>query len=69
VPQRRKLYSFWIDPEHAAALKQRKEQQGITESDQIRQAIAVWLTSPGDRKMSKTRKKTAPRRAPTRRRA
>ena len=42
-PRNRKLYSFWIDPPHAAALKEVKERDGIPESEQIRRAIAMWL--------------------------
>jgi hypothetical protein len=64
TPRRRKLYSFWIDPEQASGLKAVKERDGVPESEQIRRAIDAWLeekNTPGA--------KTAPRRAGTRRRA
>jgi hypothetical protein len=62
-PRRRKLYSFWIDPEQAASLKAVKAAEGIPESEQIRRAIDAWL------KEKVEEGKTAPRRALTRRRA
>ena len=62
-PRRRKLYSFWIDPEQAAGLKTVKERDGVPESEQIRRAIDAWL------KEKDVEGKTAPRRAGTRRRA
>ena len=43
TPRRRKLYSFWIDPDQAAALKVVKERDGVPESEQIRRAIDTWL--------------------------
>ena len=63
MPRRRKLYSFWIDPEQAVGLKAVKERDGVPESEQIRRAIDVWL------KKKHVAIKTAPRRARTRRRA
>jgi hypothetical protein len=44
---RRKLYSFWIEPELAAGLKQIKERDGVPESEQIRRVIEKWLRSKG----------------------
>jgi len=64
TPRRRKLYSFWIEPEQAQALKAVKARDGVPESEQIRRAIDVWLK---EKDVSET--KTAPRRAVTRRRA
>jgi hypothetical protein len=64
-PGGRRLYSFWIDLEQAAALKQLKERDGVPESEQIRRAIHSWLKQ----KSVRTVVKTAPRRAQTRRRA
>lgn len=43
VTPKRKLYSFWIDPETAARLKRLKARVGISEADQIRSAIQTWL--------------------------
>jgi len=63
TPRRRKLYSFWIDPEQATALKAAKERVGVPESEQIRRAIDAWF------KKNDVSEKTAPRRARTRRRA
>jgi hypothetical protein len=40
---RRKLYSFWIDPDIADRLKRLKKRTGQNESDQIRGAIEAWL--------------------------
>jgi hypothetical protein len=60
---RRRLYSFWIDPPHAEALKKIKERDGVSESEQIRRAIEAWL------KNKNAEPKTALRRALTRRKA
>ena len=62
TPHRRKLYSFWINPEQAAALKAVKERDGVPESEQIRRAIDAWLTA------KRVKRKTTPRRAVKRRR-
>lgn len=61
TPRRRKLYSFWIDPEQAAALKAVKDRDGVPESEQIRRAIDAWL------KAKSISRKAAPGRAQTRR--
>jgi len=47
MTRRRKLYSFWIDPDQAVALKRVKARDGIPESEQIRRAIDAWLASKG----------------------
>jgi predicted DNA-binding protein len=62
--ERRKLYSFWIDPEVAERLKRLKVRTGQSESDQIRSAIAAWLdraekAARRARKESRTRKRRA----------
>lgn len=44
---RRKLYSFWIDPEHLTALKAIQVRDGILPSEQIRRALAAWVTRKG----------------------
>jgi hypothetical protein len=59
----RKLYTFWIDGDLADGLKAVKERDGISESEQIRRAVRAWL----ERK--DVLKKTARRRAATRRTA
>jgi hypothetical protein len=43
----RRRYSFWINEAQAAALKRVKEAEGITESEQIRQALNDWLKRRG----------------------
>jgi hypothetical protein len=63
TPRRRKLYSFWIDPEQATALKAIKERDGVPESEQIRRALDAWI------EQKTATEKAAPRRAATRRRA
>ena len=40
----RKFYNFYIDVELAEGLKAIKARDGISESEQIRRAIKVWLT-------------------------
>lgn len=39
----RRLYTFWIDGELSDGLKRVKERDGITESEQIRRAIQVYI--------------------------
>jgi hypothetical protein len=39
----RKRYSFWINDVQAAGLKVVKDAEDISESEQIRQAINMWL--------------------------
>ena len=63
TPRRRKLYSFWIDPEQAVALKAVKARDGVPESEQIRRAIDTWLKRKKIGKQKIAKKKTAPRRA------
>ena len=45
----RKFYNFYIDVELAEGLKAIKARDGISESEQIRRAIKVWLTDKGHR--------------------
>ena len=40
----RKFYNFYIDVDLADGLKAIKARDGISESEQIRRAIKVWLT-------------------------
>ena len=62
---RRKLFNFAIDADLAEGLKAVKERDGISEAEQARRAIRAWLESKGIGKP----KKTANRRADTRRKA
>jgi hypothetical protein len=58
----RRRYSFWINEAQAAGLKSVKESEGMTESEQIRQALNEWLKK-------RDALKSAPRRVSARRRA
>ena len=59
----KKLYSFWINEAEATGLKELKELEGISESEQIRQAIREYLRKKGvtwrqaPRKRAVTRKR------------
>jgi hypothetical protein len=41
--RRRPLYTFALDADLRAALRQIKERDGISESEQIRRGIRLWL--------------------------
>lgn len=56
-----KTFTFAITDELKAGLQTVKERDGISEAEQIRRAIALWLESKGV-------SKATPRRAQTRRR-
>ena len=43
----KKLYSFWINDAEATGLKELKDLEGISESEQIRQAIREYLRKKG----------------------
>jgi len=63
VTPRRKLYSFWIDPETAERLKRVKARTGLTESQQIRSAVSEWLDrAERPRTRKATRKEVTARR-------
>ena len=47
MPSRRKLYSFWIDPEQLASLKAIHVRDGVLPSEQIRRALAAWIDQKG----------------------
>jgi hypothetical protein len=51
-------YSFYIDPDQRASLTEVKERDGISESEQIRRAIATWLESKGVIKAERKRAKS-----------
>jgi Arc/MetJ-type ribon-helix-helix transcriptional regulator len=58
TPRRR--YTFWINDAEENGLKAVKTAEGISESEQIRQAIRDWLKRKGvqsDRKRASTRKR------------
>ena len=60
---RRKLFNFAIDEDLAEGLKAIKERVGISESEQVRRAIRMWLESEGEmnkaeRKRADTRKRS-----------
>ena len=60
TPTKRR-YTFWINDTEAEGLRQVKADEGIAESEQIRQAIRDWLGKKGvtgkksDRKRSRKR--------------
>jgi Arc/MetJ-type ribon-helix-helix transcriptional regulator len=58
---RRRLFNFAIDDDLAAGLKAIKARTGVSESEQVRRAIQMWLESQGEIK-----KKTARKRATSR---
>jgi len=43
----RKLYSFYIDPDLAAALKALKKRDGTPESEAVRRGLRAYLKSKG----------------------
>ena len=57
----RNRYTFFIDDELKAALKAIKERDGIPESEQIRRAIAEWVSNRGDKKTERKRAATRKR--------
>jgi hypothetical protein len=54
----RKLYSFYINADQAQGLKTVKERDGISESEQIRQALNDWLERKGVKKAERKRAAT-----------
>jgi len=46
-PRIKKLYSFPMDAALAAGLKAVKDRDGISEAEQIRRGIRMWLDSVG----------------------
>jgi hypothetical protein len=58
----KRLYTFAIDPDLAAALKRVKAKDGIGESEQIRRALRTWFRRRGvmktERKRSADRKRS-----------
>jgi len=56
----KRRYTFWINDAESAGLKQIKAEEGITESEQLRQAIRDWLSKKGVTKAA--RRRVSPRR-------
>lgn len=55
---RRPIYNFAIDPELLAALRAIKARDGISESEQIRRGIKLWLAQKGVKKSPRPRART-----------
>ena len=51
----KKRYSFWINEAEAEGLKVVKGDEGISESEQIRQAVRDWLKQKGVTKPNRPR--------------
>jgi hypothetical protein len=47
MPQQKRPYTLKIDEELLAALRHVKERDGISESEQIRRGIRLWLAQKG----------------------
>lgn len=60
---RRPIYNFAIDPELLDALRTIKGRDGISESEQIRRGIRLWLRTKGVR-MKADRQRASTRRRP-----
>ena len=43
----RQMHSFYLEPELSAGLKAIKERDGVSESEQVRRAVRLWLQSKG----------------------
>jgi hypothetical protein len=59
TPKRR--YTFWINDAEAEGLKQVKADEGIAESEQVRQAIRDWLKKKAVKKAERPRASTRKR--------
>jgi len=59
----RQMHSFYLDPELSAGLKEVKERDGVSESEQVRRAVRAWLEAKGLTLKPKARKggRTRPR--------
>jgi hypothetical protein len=51
----KKRYSFWINEAEADGPKTVKAEEGISESEQIRQAVRDWLSKKGVKKTERKR--------------
>ena len=63
VNPNRTRYTFFIDPDQLATLRQIKQDVGVPESEQIRRAINQWLEAKGVNVKVKTAKPTRGKRA------
>ena len=61
TPRIRKLFTFPIDAELDAGLREVERRDGVSKAEQIRRGIRMWLESTGvmksDRKRAGTRKR------------
>lgn len=62
MTQKKRPYNVKIDPELLDALRAVKERDGISESEQIRRGIRLWLEQKGV--MKTERKRAAARKRP-----
>ena len=61
---RRPLYSFIIDPDLLAGIRYVKVRDGISESEQIRRGIRLWLKQQGVAVKTERQRGLKPRRRP-----
>lgn len=57
-PRLRKLFTFPLDDELAAGLREVKERDGISIAEQVRRGIRLWLKSKGVMKAERKRKRS-----------
>ena len=62
-PRIRKLFTFPIDDDLAVLLKEVKRRDGVSEAEQVRRGIRMWLESKGVMKKAE-RPRVAARRRP-----
>jgi hypothetical protein len=58
----KRRYTFWINEAEAKGLKVVKDDEGIAEGEQIRQAIRDWLRRKGVTRQADRRRGVKPRR-------
>jgi hypothetical protein len=59
TPRIRKLFTFPIDDDLDAGIREIEDRDGISKAEQIRRGLRMWLESKGVRKAE--RKRVAPR--------
>jgi hypothetical protein len=47
MAKHRNMHSFYLDPDLSSGLKAIKDRDGISESEQVRRAVRLWLESKG----------------------
>ena len=57
----KKTFTFHIDDDMKAALQRIRERDGVSEAEQIRRGVQMWLDSKGE----KAKRKRAPTRKPS----